>query len=67
MHRTSHTYIYAVCERDGLIESSFHKIIPLNSNHNMTVACHAIDPCMWQDLDGHPVYPSRLSVLHPNI
>ena len=22
-------YIYAVCERDGLVESSFHKIIPL--------------------------------------
>ena len=31
-----HTYIYAVCERDGLVESSY-KIVPLNSNHNMTV------------------------------
>ena len=39
MHCISHTYTYAVCERDGLIESSFHKIIPLNSNHStgMTV------------------------------
>ena len=33
-------YIYAVCEKDGLVESSFHKITPLIGRENEIFSRH---------------------------